>query len=780
MRYTTEPLLKLTRDESEEKGRELMRLIDEDIDNREMVLRRRAMLRDMYAGLPDSCFDSENGVTIHLPLIAEKIDGTVPKVINAFMNAEPIVHVRRIAAEFNIQASERVERFLNWAILTDVRDFYQTFEQWIRNCLVDGVAVLKLYWDYCERTTVITQMSCFYWYAGDTDLSMQKVPEDRLKLPIEILMEIFGTNARQNGIVEVLESSLPLDQETDSLEGLTALVSIVENRILFEGVEVQFHESHYIDEIIVTIKRPIIQRDAPRAELIAFEDFVVPFRTDNILDAPRVAHLCEYTLAELKYRADKCHYELDEDDWDILRGQASTSPEDEDASRNNSILKNQKDRQIGENDGMSTAESMHGTYGTERVTVREVYCSDDVNGDGINEEVIYIIPEPLGRIVRSYYLDELFPHGRRPFLDLHFRRDSERWYSVGMAELLAGIQLEVDSIISMVNYAQEVINNPWFFYEPTSFLDDAKNPPRGLRPGEGRMVSSVGGILFPKFMQEPLANLSTMDSLLMFADRLTLSPMSGGSPQVRNAPRTARGTLALLSEAGIKIDMFITAAQFGPWQELIHQMHALYTAYGPDEKFFYVTGSKKPEKISQDDLRGRYEFAFSGNTVNTNKEVMRSIAQIRYNALVANPLYTMDLKAMQNLIRDFLKYFGDGANSDELVPKAPELAADHAPMDQKTEIRYILQGTPLSVLPADDHAQHLTDLMSFQNGSEFKMIEPWQVAMLAMHGAQHAQALQQLQMQGGMAPPTSGGQANNVPSELGASDSLSDLEGGVQ
>jgi hypothetical protein len=789
-------MLQLSEEQSKQKGLELCGLIEDDLRARETVVKRRAMMRDLYAGLPDSAVNEE-GVTIHLPVIAEKVDGTTPKIVNAFWNADPIVHVIRMAEEYNSTETDNVERFMNWALISDIVDAYMAFEQWVRNALIDGVSVIKVFWDYAERETVLTKRLPIFWRAGETDYSNQPVPEERVKLPIELLGDLFGTDPRQRGIAEISrlykesesrETEYDHLKEVDTFDGLIAIVDIVENRIRYDDVEVRFEECEYIDEIAVTIKRPVIYRDCPRLELVEFDDLVVPFRTASLdpVHCPRVTHICYYTMARIKSYMNNCGWDLSDEDMEALASAASTKPEQYRYEDGNTSMKEQKDQQIGEDDGLSLHGAEHGTYDSLSVMVYEVYASDDVNDDGEPEEVIYIIPAPLRRVVRSYYLDELFPHGRRPFCDLHYRKSSDRFYSTGMAEMLVGINLEADAIISMVNYAQEIINNPWFFYEPTAFLDQGDIPKRGLRPGEGRKVASVNGIMFPKFMQEPLANLSTLDSLLLFADRLTLSPQSVGSSQVRNSPRTARGTIALLSEAGIKLDMLITAAQYGPWRELLHQIHALYMTFGPDEKYYYVTGSPAPRRVTQDQLRGRYQFTFSGNTTNTNKEVMRSISQQRYATLVSNPLYTMDLKAMQALIKDFLKHFSEGTDITTLIPNVPQTAVEHSPMDQKTEIRYILQGTPLGILATDDHAQHITDLMAFQNSQEFKMIEPWQAAMLAVHGAQHAQALQKMQMSSGMQinqqAAGGAGQANNVPTEMGGDQGsqYGNMEGGVQ
>jgi hypothetical protein len=387
----------------------------------------------------------------------------------------------------------------------------------------------------------------------------------------------------------------------------------------------------------------------------------------------------------------------------------------------------------------------------------------------------------MRKIVKAEYLEEKFPHGRRPFSSWHHIRVSDRWYGISLAELLAPINIEVDSIINAVNEAQELINNPFFFYVPTALSADI-GVLENLKPGQGIPVGDINGIMFPSFQQQPLANLSAMDSLLMFADRLTVSPQASGSNQARNAPRTARGTLALLSEAGIKMDMLIMSAQRGGWRELIHQIHALYHAFGDEEKWFKVTGEAKPRRLVKDELRGRYEYKFSGNSVNTNREVERSIAQVRYTSLMTNPLYSMDLNALLELTKDFIRHFGEGVNQDAITPKLPQGGASHPPMDQKTEIQRMMAGEPLMALPTDPHEQHLQVLQALQGTKHFEQLEQWQVALIASHTSQHAQMLQQQITQGGLTPGA-GGQANNIPSGItqnqGSTD-LGSLEGGVQ
>jgi hypothetical protein len=412
----------------------------------------------------------------------------------------------------------------------------------------------------------------------------------------------------------------------------------------------------------------------------------------------------------------------------------------------------------------------------------EIYATEDLNDDGQLEEVIYQIPACLEKIVSACYLEEVFPHGRRPFADAHYVRVSDRWYSRSLGEQLLHINLEVDAIVNMVNESQELINNPFFFYVPHANTVDPEML-ENIQPGQGIPVSDANAVFFPKFPQEPLANLSAVDSMLLFADRLTVAPQSVGSNQTRNAPRTARGTLALLSEAGVKTDLIITGLQKKGWKELFHQIHALYGAYGDDSKWFHVTGESNPRRITPQEMRGRFNYSFSGNSVNTNREVLRSIAQVRYQTLIANPLYSMDINAMLALTADFLRHFSEGTDVDKLLPKLPGQGGAHPPMDQATENQIMASGQFVEVLPTDDHVAHLKEIERFSKSQEFEQLPQYSVAAIANHRRQHMQLLQQQVQQQGGPMPGGGGLANNTPTGMSNAQTQTDLnalEGGVQ
>lgn len=760
----------ISREFAKETGRELMDLLDADIRQRQPMLAKIELIRAYYYGDVKRKLRYPGQVNMHLPVIAEKVEGLVPKMMNALFGADPHVILQRVGNDPDPDRTLLNEAFLNWTIEVDIPETYRRIQRWVRSSFLDGPSVIMPYYCYKTRKGVVTQNMKTYWREGDTDLMGMTVPADRIKLPVELLAEYFGPSVNIKELKRGKEDYAD-GAETQQFEGIEAVVDFVENRQRHTDVPVYFYDTKYVDEVELCIHKDIVVSDHVRLDNLEFEDIIVPYHAQDLQEAERVGRQYWLTVADIEDRRANEGWDLDDEDMAVIRGQARA--EKKEVRVDNDQLKEQLDEQIGVQDDEVSPSRHFKPFTDNKVLVFEVYTQDDADGDGKLEEVIYQIPACLERIVRADYLEAIFPHQRRPFAVLHGVQCSNTYYSIPISQWLLPINEEVDVIINQVHEAQEVINNPFFFYEPLA-LSDAAELLNGLYPGLGVRTANAQGINIPSFPQQPLANLSAVDSLLMFADRLTMSPQSVGSSQVRNAPRTARGTMALLSEAGAKVDTFIMEAQKNGWRDLMYQIHGLYSHYGPEEKWFWVTGEMKPRKIMKSDMDGRFEYIFSGNSVNTNREVRRSISQLRYATLANEPLYMQDMTARQALIEDFLRHNSEGVNiHGPIKPRIQGQGGTHAPMDQGVELELMRGGRIVEVLMTDDDAAHLDVIRKYMASSAFEMLESWQIALVAQHADAHAKQLMNKNMQGQLPGGAAGSMGNNVPQEM------SDLEGGV-
>jgi hypothetical protein len=222
--------------------------------------------------------------------------------------------------------------------------------------------------------------------------------------------------------------------------------------------------------------------------------------------------------------------------------------------------------------------------------------------------------------------------------------------------------------------------------------------------------------------------------------------------------------------------------------ELTEQLFGLYKDFCPDEKWYYVTRKDDviPKRMSKEQLRGRYEFSFTGNTINTNREALRNQAQIRFATLITLPDYQMDPEARNALIENFLDHWGDGSDKRRLLPALPGQGSfDHPPIGQQEENHILEQGIPLMALPTDNHADHLRHMASFENSKPFDLMEPHAVGVWVAHKRQHQVYLEQQMRQSMISGQGAQGvMANNVPTgesmgNSGTGAGLGTLEGGV-
>lgn len=730
-----------------ERGGELVDLIQADEESRHDWNRNRIAARNIYYGNAQRLDTHWEGASdIHLPVVQEKIESVVPR-INAALAGE--IQVNRVPQDFDPEETRLQQHYINWAVQYDIPDFSGVRVVWIRNMLLDGVSVVKTVWRRKWRRTCQTFNLKIELQVGQV-ANGYTLNAPQLKTIDDLLNDLFGQQRWA---------------DREQLSPTRYRLNITEDRRLIPDIEVEFAKSEMVDEVVAYVYRPIMVEDNPKVEVVEIEDLIVPYRAAGLQpgQTERVAHQHWMTLKAMKRAAgeeSEGRFHLTDDDLVQLE-RIAAGGKAYDETTETQPTKDHKDQIAG------IREPARHKGGPRKMLMYEVYATEDIEGE--EAEVIYQISPDLRKIVSAVYLESQFPHGHRPFSTMHFLTASDRFYVPGMAIFLAAINIEVDTIINQVNDYQELINNPIFFYEPTAMTVDPKVL-TGVRPGQGIPTNNPNGVVFPNWNKAPLANLGIIDSLLLFADRITVSPMTAGSPQVRNAPRTARGTLALLSEGNIKIDLIVDTAKEEGYKELLYQLFGLYAENMSDEKYFWVTGrdrKKRPEMVMRQHMRGKYEFTLTGTTTNSNPEVQRLVARDRYAVASTNPLYQNDPIAFGELLRDFLNHNDEGVNVDVIMPRQAGMGAHtHPPQSQQDELAAMRLGRPIDVLPSDDDAQHLAILQQFIRTPEYAEMNPEIAALISMHGRGHALAMQQKAAVAQTAQ-LNAGQANNVPQDMG-------------
>ena len=742
-----------------EEGLKLCQQIRADISNRRDWDAQRAESRALYNGnvtRPDIHW--EGATDIHLPVVYESIERLVPKMANAFWNVWPHVIVDRVPQEYDPEESRIQEHFINWAVEYDIEGFYGTTHSWFRNSLIDGNSEVKTQWVTTWRKTCeVRRLKSLK--RGQQTTNNGKPPMEP-KTAMELLDEIFGRG-----------QWFPAGEG----EGNSFLLTAIEERRPIEGIKVVFtNKSQFIDEIEVLVYRPILVEDRPRVDVVEADNLILPHRTRNIQTAKRVTHQHFMSIEDIKHQTRPERFDpwlISPEDMQTLE-MLSRGSEDRAPDTENDKLARLRDDVEGVQPNVAPVDTVS-------IRLYEVYKKCDIDNDGWQEEIVLQVSPDLQKVLHVTYLDTLHPHGRRPFAGIRFQTDQDRYYVPGLAAHLAPLNIQANITLNQVNDRQTLVSNPIGFYRPMALPEDPDALTR-LAPGDMIPTPDPAGIVFPSWGTAPLADMQIMDVALAFADRIGVPPQFGGSNQSTNAPRTARGTLALLSEGNLKIDVLIGLAQREGFQDLMQQLFGLYSVYMSDEKHFWATGRdrvRRPEMISRRLMRGNYEFRFRGNTVNTNPEVQRTLSQIRYQVASTNPLYQQDPVKFRELLRDFLEAHSDGTSVERILPDLPGMGPElHPPMSQKDENTAIRLHRPITIHPADNHLQHIAEIDALAASPILDTMDDVAITMLFQHRIAHEQAMARAQQVQRLAEPgaqsSDGGGAGGAEQSVGLSEFL--------
>ena len=369
-----------------------------------------------------------------------------------------------------------------------------------------------------------------------------------------------------------------------------------------------------------------------------------------------------------------------------------------------------------------------------------------------------------GRLLGWDYLDNVYAHGRRPFRVGRYFPIPFRFYGLSLAEVVKGIQDEINTIHNQkVDYAT-ISTMPWGFKRASSTI-----PPisQRVKPGEFIDVDDPQrDIYIPQWNSNSIWGQEEQ-TLYQYAERLLgLTDLSlGRQPNRVGATRTAKGTQTLLSEAGLRFKVALQNFQRF-WTGIFEDILALDQEYLPPGKEFRVTG-KRPAVLKVKDrteIKGKFDLRLASTSETLNREQMRQDATIIMQA-VLNPTLmqagVVGKKAVRRSFIDLLKAYG----------KDPAFyAEDEAPIrSPEEELQIFTTGQYVAPVMGENIPGHI---QAHQAALADPMIAPEVKQLIKRHLAETMQLQQQQQMMqqmqamagkgGGQGAPPVGQQAMNA------------------
>ncbi len=532
------------------------------------------------------------------------------------------------------------------------------------------------------------------------------------------------------------------------------------------------------------------------------EDVVVPTRAAN-LQPPSPANpggadhviLVDYPTKDEVLRLAKTGYYdlLEEDDKDLL--EPPRDPEDKDGyvrGHNPSVGEADPDRPKTLKDQMEGRIHATGEHVSKTLTRLMWFGRADIDGDGLEEEVVYtIILEP--RILcRARLTNEVFPSNppKRPFAEARFIPVPGYFYGIGMLELIEHMHDLMKVIIDQSLDKNTLGNSPFFFYRAASGV---RPEVMNMSPGDGYPVSNPQtDIAFPQFPNmDQTFSLNFLGLVQTWVEKQSVigELQFGRVPNGKaSALRTTTGMQSVLQQGDARPERILRRF-FRGLAQVYENFHVLNQTYLSPGKQYRVTGltesGKDPYRTIDDitKIKGRFDFEFKANSLNTNKAMQSQILQQLSSMLVNGLMLQTGIVTKEhiyNLMRDIVVALGQDHHKYMAQPSAdsdkPRLTAEQAlgliivqgemPQGVPSEgtqahmqkIQQLIQENAQAITPVEQQM-----VKAYMQTLQARLMEEQQLAMQAQQFAQ----VQSGGGGGGGAQPQGGGEDPNAQPFMG-------------
>jgi len=482
-------------------------------------------------------------------------------------------------------------------------------------------------------------------------------------------------------------------------------------------------------EVEMVIRRPTVVFDGPRPTVLDWEDVMYPARCENLQPpgpsnpngASHVIVVSTPQLDEIRRLKKSGFYNLLSDDELKKLENVRTS----NAEPQNQREEKQKDTLAGKTPIPNETVESHKTL--TRITCYDRY---DVDGDGLDEDVIWWMIYETQTILKAVYLTEMFPADppRRPFAESSFIPVRGRRDGISLLELLESTHDLMKQITDQTVDAGLFANFPFGFFRASSNLKQEKIrlEPRMLFP----LADPVNDVYFPQMPGQSQAfglNMLAMtggqqDKLAMQSD-LQFGRVPTGQA---SALRTAGAQQNLLAQGEARPERILRRF-FICLAEVYAQIHELNQRFLPPKKRFRISGfrdqSEDPyhEIASKTDIAGRFQFTFKANVLNSSKQALQqalsSILQL-YTSPIAIQSGAVGAPEIHHLLRDFAKAMGQDPDVKGYITpgrKGQPISADMA-------ITALLNIQEPSGYPMEGAMAHYQRLMEFAQSDDFGQV----------------------------------------------------------
>lgn len=508
----------------------------------------------------------------------------------------------------------------------------------------------------------------------------------------------------------------------------------------FTGVEEEFEgfklgKPVYRDK---DVEREEIIFDGPMLKAVNLEDFYIAGTyTENPDEADFVGERCFYTKSELvKLSKQGFFFE------DAIEKVLKTEPihQNQMAVSDATNFKNQLDALAG----VDKEASGHKVY-----EIFETYCRYDIDGDGIDEELVVWRERGSRLVLRITYLERACPGSLRPYTIKRFIDRPGSPYGIGMGEMLYGISNEIDYIHNQRLDYGTLQNLPFGFVRAAAGTNtkEIKLAPGTLYP----LDDPQSDVHFPRLNGGTAYGFQEEAKVQQYGDELSgISAFNLGSIQGQGPTRTATGTAALVSEVNANLDIHIKRYQRGYKRNLCILDKQIISLL-PLGLVIRITGFDGKPVLKRFENRSAIDFSadfeLTANSVSSNKAIERETASLLLQ-LLQNPLPLQSgIVTPANLYqvyRNLLQKY-EIRDIDAYITR-PENAPE-SPYTAKDELTAILGGVMPPLYLKDRHEEKLAFFDEFERSEDFSWYGPEQIELYRKTKKGHQDMMASIQAQ---------------------------------
>jgi len=366
--------------------------------------------------------------------------------------------------------------------------------------------------------------------------------------------------------------------------------------------------------------------NAPRLRRVAPENLVIIGGGGDIDQADAVLEQVQMTASDLWTLVDQGVFDEDAVK-EIIKGGDQPKAIDQNAG----ITQMQSDK--------AGAASLDKSFDLDRYQIIEAYVKKDVDGSGINSDIVTWSDLKSGRLLRATYLHRINRKTKkRPYAKADFYIREGQTYGIGLVELTYSICNEIDSLNNMALDFGLLSTLPFGYYRAGSNLTQETI---SVEPGSLIPVEDPQSIFFPTLGNRATFSMQHLQFLFTIIERLTgISDLNLGVIGAQGATRTASGVRAIMSESNNNLDIFLRRLNRA-MRKAFQYTFAMIQEKMPEGFEFRVFGDNGEDYFqvikSRDEIAGHFDFEFEPNSASSNPSIRMDTAS-QVVQLTSNPL----------------------------------------------------------------------------------------------------------------------------------------------